>query len=190
MFCPHLAKIPSNEEIATDPQEKFEGGFYRANCHPLVWVKKADKLAEAADLLWEAFEQRNPRWTTSIHHDSDMAAISIMLSGCAIEVLLKAIIISSNPDNFKSGLPASLTKHYLLKLSEEAKVKRENGDHNALEELERFIIYAGRYPIPKTPDPTNPTYLLTMPLWVHGVAKEMLVRWKAEFDKRNSEIRK
>ena len=74
-----------------------------------------------------------------------------MLTGFALENLIKANLIGDNPDLIKEGkLDKSIGSHNIIRLCEMIKdFELKVPEHDLLELLKEAIPYWGRYPIPK-----------------------------------------
>ena len=76
--------------------------------------------------------------------------IDVMLFGLSVELLIKAILIAQNPDFVtKDGLDDKIAKHNLLALIETANIEIDKEERKILRDLQQYIEWMGRYPIPK-----------------------------------------
>jgi hypothetical protein len=154
--------------------------FEAAALHPYAWKSKARDLLYVADKLFRAYKAANEReWARSYdalklkssgghilkgqeledHLDVTAgSAIYLLLTGYAIENLIKGIIYSKTPsmleeDDKNLRLKKSLVNHQLANLYVEAGLatSRDTIDHDTkelLDYLEEFITWRGRYNLP------------------------------------------
>ena len=135
--------------------------------NPRLWLEKADKLLEAAEVLkpilrdyWDvartnAKEERyskegpSPQKTPSELHDPYFILISY-----ALEDLLKALIILDLSEEIREQfgqtgrLPSLIRGHDLVRLSKRANVKIDIIEEDTLTRLSRLSKWKSRYPVP------------------------------------------
>lgn len=113
-------------------------------CH---WQKKADSLLSAATVLRKhSGTRRRAHWGTLWPE--------LMLWGCAVEALLKALrlrkaIASRDPELllFREGRLQAKT-HNLVELAHRAGFPLDEFQQKLLEQLTKAIKHGGRYPVP------------------------------------------
>jgi hypothetical protein len=70
--------------------------------------------------------------------------------GLSLELLIKAILIAQNPYYItKEGLNDKISRHELIDLLAIAGIKLSRDERNLVKVLEHYILWIGRYPIPK-----------------------------------------
>jgi hypothetical protein len=117
---------------------------------PWLWQSKGHHTA--AKVQWEASKRPGIARGIGVFH----SAIALMLAGFAVETLLKMVLIGAHFRTAK--FPASYTKlkqcippiHDLRKLAESSRVRINESDRRVLDDLTTFVVWAGRYPLPKT----------------------------------------
>jgi hypothetical protein len=138
--------------------------------NPSAWLSSADSLHRAAQLLWtqsledlEALRHRLGNIQSSLEvaellPPPNTVAPGLMLSGLAIENLLKGLAVARDADLrsriavTKHLLPPELTSHLSVKLASLALVELSPAERTLLERLATFIDWGGRYPVPKRPE--------------------------------------
>jgi hypothetical protein len=77
---------------------------------------------------------------------------ALMLSGLALENLLKAIIVSRDGASFSDDrLPKELDDHNLGRPLSRSRVDLSDFERHLAERLHHAVMWSGRYPIPKSP---------------------------------------
>ena len=147
--------------IAMNESEQFNAlhEFIR-NAGPDGWMDYADELKEAANLLWDQADQGRMLGIASNSlqgqtHRIDKPSVSrtfILLSGLALENILKGLAVSQSPGLISSGeLDGKIKTHKLTDL-----VDLCNGLTLSPEDLQicriaqEAIPYWGRYPVPRS----------------------------------------
>lgn len=114
---------------------------------PLLWLEQSRALHRAAVALMA--QDQGPSVRRLVR-----APIALMLGGFAVEVLFKMVIVGNycdehgvawNSRKAKEFVPAV---HGLQKLLGSAKLRTSKADRETLGHLERYAVWAGRYPIP------------------------------------------
>jgi hypothetical protein len=135
--------------IAKNMPKHFANIKYDLACsEPYLWMRKAQEVRRAADVLWSQFTIELKAFSNG--EDSEepfFGDVAVMLYGLTIENLLKAGLAAkglaiSSKGNFgqKSHNLQSLSADFgLALLPEEAEL---------LERLQHFVEWVGRYPIP------------------------------------------
>lgn len=118
---------------------------------PEAWKSCAEDLLAAAAVLREH--------RTSIAHGDEAAPqawrthpCELMLSGMAIECLLKALWVKQGHDIVAGGKYVAVPgarDHDLVQLTVAVKVDLSDLETDLLRRLSHFLEYGGRYPVPK-----------------------------------------
>ncbi len=138
---PKKKKYP---ELAT--QQHF---FNAISKSPKTWMLQALYLKTAAVRLdvWNPQNKVPVMDITSELHQ--MFPMSRMLMGMSFEILLKAILISQGRPAGQDGqLDSVFNSHKLNGLASFVEFTRNNKERELFDELEEFIVWLGRYPIP------------------------------------------
>jgi len=147
--------------------------FQKSLNDPNQWKEKAFILKLAADLLFEKSVQAFKKWKELINskqmnfiiedwndkydhrygitRDMEFQEIYYLLMGYAFENLLKGTIISmmDKIEKSKEKLPDLLNSHNLNKLCQIANIYLDDPEALMLEDIEKYVLWEGRYPIPK-----------------------------------------
>jgi len=139
--------------------EKFyDEQFELRTLTPELWALNARRLKQAADILFEAYEQDLKDMTAGESplqlHNLELSGPATLLYGLALENILKAILLTTSPDAITDGKLRKWPKdgHDQILLAHEAKIKLTINEENILRRLSEFVRWAGRYPIPKSAD--------------------------------------
>ena len=127
---------------------------------PQHWLKTAEDLRCAYDVLWES--QDTP-CDSELGSDRAVVKTALMLLGFSLENLLKGIILDVKPE-MKEGsrLSKVILNHNLVELANLAGFRSESAALvDELTHLTQFAIYAGRYPVAK--DAKSETYQMWIP---------------------------
>ena len=118
---------------------------------PLWWHDKASDLYASAGVIWVCMkdEDRNHitkkiGFTEGFDLRAACPSVCYMLWGLSFELLLKSIIVVKK---IKIIPP---THHRLVDLAVDAKINLDNKEEGILKVLSAYILWAGKYPIPKT----------------------------------------
>jgi hypothetical protein len=131
-----------------DPEIEPESSFLRKRQLSIYWYNKSSDLRGSSAALWASMDE--PRSTSIVEElglgqgfSIRVAAFPVwlMISGMALELLYKAIIIAKRHE------PASI--HDLPRLAEQAQVPMTEKEIGLLRILSESIVWAGRYPVPK-----------------------------------------
>jgi len=124
--------------------------------HPIEWVQYATELFDSSEIL---YKERNSRILTKIDSNGEIiiqkSGISrsyFLLIGFSMENLMKAYLVSRNPNYVKSGkIDSSISSnHNLFELSQKLQFfEFSNSEIELLKTLSEGIPYWSRYPIPK-----------------------------------------
>lgn len=124
---------------------------------PDNWLSYAEELGDAAEVIWNcAGEVMAVECNTKIEGNIEInksfphARSYILLAGFALENILKAIIITRNPNLISSGqLHNPLKSHNLLDLAKSIiDIEFTDKENQVLKICQDAIPYWGRYPIP------------------------------------------
>jgi hypothetical protein len=123
---------------------------------PITWLINSLSLKRAANIIFnqclEDFEAKISSDPTDSKNEWPLTSIYMLLSGFALENLLKGIYIGRNPTFVMEGKLkkwSSKSGHELLDLAEKTKFELSEDETNLLERLTEFVVWAGKYPIPK-----------------------------------------
>lgn len=120
---------------------------------PGAWRFTAWKLKEAAELLRSAFSTSTSRDQSGESEDPgelrSLSSVYRMLLGFSFENMLKGIIIAK-----KSALDISklTSSHDIATLIRRANLELPEEDVNLLDRLTPFVLWGGRYPMPRKQD--------------------------------------
>ena len=127
-------------------------------CDPQCWQEKADHLKQVSSLLRPKVQEY---WSAPIDNRDDkehFVSMRLMICACAIENLLKGILIAENQEEVKSEihstgrLPKRFATHNLRRLAKMANVRfvpEENTE--LLDRLARAAEWHAKYPAPLVP---------------------------------------
>jgi hypothetical protein len=115
------------------------------------WQRMAEALKSAAKAVADAWAQRRQERVESGLFDladfADEPLVAMLLAGLALENLAKGLVIR------REGLSGrglgSLDKHETLSYLTRAKVRLSNSERKLVRRLEAYVLWAGRYPVPK-----------------------------------------
>jgi hypothetical protein len=136
--------------------------YFRSNLlDPMSWVRKADELREAAELLRPVLEVRwkeareDPSWAFSAAAKPlGLNGVWLMLMGFAIENLSKACLIRALSEAQReeversSELPKHLRSHDLISLVQAAGLAIDSHEEGELKRMSEAATFFGRYPMP------------------------------------------
>ncbi len=126
---------------------------------PKHWIDLAEQLLNAARELEPTVAQY---WedVIAVHRDRkesvslpDYRGVHFMLVAYALENLLKAAIVKSDPAKYRSEassqqLPRDLKGHSLIDLAKRAGLKADVAEEGLFLRLTRNSVWSGRYPVP------------------------------------------
>lgn len=133
--------------------------------NPGAWIGVADRLKRSAEVLMDAhhatwsrlLEAQGGRPFTAAYAASDQSdlisqtfwhnAASVMLSGFALENLLKGILVTRDPTRVGSAEKLFNWDHDLIRLSADAKVALTPAQKRVMGRLTDYTTWAGRYPV-------------------------------------------
>jgi hypothetical protein len=138
-------------------------GFSGIQQNPASWVGVADNLHESARVIWQAYsaewELTEQFWNRPLNSQIAppskerlaLFQVGLMLLGFAMENLLKALLLAQDSSIVADGKlkwPGK-TGHELGELAEAAGLTLNAGEGQILDNLKEFVLWAGRYPLPK-----------------------------------------
>ena len=123
--------------------------------NPYEWLEAARRLKISADIIFSQLKQLELSHPSKpVERQKQWAFIEsyMMLSGFALENLLKGIYVAENPDKInleKIDLGSwGYGGHALVDLNKSIPVEFNQSQKDLLKELQNFTIWAGRYPLP------------------------------------------
>ncbi len=147
--------------MATCPNIKNPQWRFEQLGSPAGWLRQADLLKESADTLlrhgrelWESIGKQAQPGDTVPSLSIDQSVL-MYLYALVIENVVKGIIVARNPVKLESGkLAWSRDGHRLRELFADAGIpfKDKYQEQLICEQLQSFLDWAGRYPIPKDKD--------------------------------------
>lgn len=127
--------------------------------NPVAWLGSAHRLKRAASVLraqWKADLLELYRQMPSGKFPESVGGPMMLLGAFAIENLVKGLLIARDPNAVagRSDMPEQLVhgasaRHLSVQLCEEAGVSLSGSEEDAVRRLEIFLMWAGRYPVPK-----------------------------------------
>jgi hypothetical protein len=134
------------------PPALWQQAFESTGNNPLSWRHSAENLLTGARAV-----RKEVRDFGRMMHS--LAAVEALLLGFAIECLLKAIYINGGNTLVKQGKYVHVRNaadHDLIQLAAAAGVSLTTTERRVLRKLTPFILFAGRYPIPKEANSMKP----------------------------------
>jgi hypothetical protein len=138
---------------------------------PGSWVTHADRLFRSAEVLWQPLqrlldmEARAIANGTLMRDDTDYRIEDwyhihayLLVAGSALEAMLKAAAIQAklNTGGFDAVLGPGrelqrwLTTHNLVAIASHAGIELTDVEREQLRRLEKYVVWAGPYPVPKS----------------------------------------
>jgi len=143
-----------NQQICECELEEYYRGKWEVLAKdPQVWLRSAQNLKTATDALRKSLwpKDRKRFGTKAAAADFIYGPVYMLLSGLAIETLLKGIIIAKNPKLVKQQkLSNELTHHKLIELYNKACLVKSRSRNDLLSRLQNYVENFGRYPVTKT----------------------------------------
>ncbi len=126
--------------------------FQRQGQIPLAWLNKSTDLRASAAALWASIDTETSKSVVArfdlglgfgrgFRMSVAVPGVFHMLCGLSLELLYKAIIVSTG-DSAPKG-------HNLSQLAQRAGIVVSKEDRGLLEILTEYIVWAGRYPVPQ-----------------------------------------
>jgi len=148
--------MAKRSSIERAPTERFRRMFREGGGDPSSWLYNAEALIRAARSLlpmMDADHRKLADPTVTTGFEAPIAPIYMLLVGLAIENLLKGIYVARNPTTCSSDrLPRELTQHKTIEFCERLGLSISQAEGLLLERIETFVVWAGRYPIPRSLD--------------------------------------
>jgi hypothetical protein len=126
---------------------------------PRQWISCGENLLAAASMFESQLREYWGKTTTERKSREKFLRANMMLAAFALENVLKALIVQEHRDELatefdrKKELPHILKTHDLCRLAERARLRlAEDGTSALLQRLTRYSVWAGRYPVPLSPD--------------------------------------
>lgn len=151
------------DEYSIEENEKFRKSDYEHKATwQINWDASAGILKRAADLLLDAYHFKcaeldshpGPHMSAEgvegwmEHYDTALMRVHYMLIGYSIEDLIKGIIMSKHSKSLTDGLE-KIIGHNTRELLRGDGITEFKVYDDILEELEKYVTWKGRYPIPK-----------------------------------------
>jgi LAO/AO transport system kinase len=161
------ADLVSRPPSRSRPREPI---FAEIAADPLFWFWAADDLLSAAEALkplveayWQlehrrAKRRQEGRGLVAFSYVPDPRGIYFMLVGYALENLCKGELIQRGKIDVetvaleKGELPKEMTSHNLTVLLQRLGFQLDQQDALLVKRLERSVVWAARYPVPKSTD--------------------------------------
>jgi hypothetical protein len=117
---------------------------------PKAWLCYAENLKHAADVLrdncWP--RQRKSDDLIAARNDLFYGPVYMLLSGLAIETLIKGIMVAIDPHLIEQQKQnAKITGHKLVELFRETEITECKNDTDLLSRLQNYVENFGRYPV-------------------------------------------
>lgn len=132
----------------------WEWAFTQSGENPSAWYHSARELLTAADAVKEDVVDFGDSGMDTL------AAVQAMLVGLAIESTLKGLWIEKTGDSLvkdgKYSRPKGVGGHDLVQWADAASVELCPTERYLLRRLSTFVVWAGRYPIPRTEGEMKP----------------------------------
>ncbi len=120
--------------------------------NPEAWLCYAERLKHAADVLRDNCWPRNRAYNV---HDAAVGdhcygPVYMLISGFAMEGLIKGIMIAVNPNLVEQQrLSKKMLGHDLIELFKGTRIRGHKNDTDLLLRLQNYIENFGRYPVTK-----------------------------------------
>jgi hypothetical protein len=140
------------------PNLQGRADYEGAAREPALWVGNALTLSRAAQLILPTALDaltRDRGGGGSEHRDAFLFGPYMLLSGMAVENLLKAIHLQRHPELVQDGRivprawPGAPHGHDLVALMREVSASLATEHRDLLTRLTTFVLWGGRYPVPK-----------------------------------------
>lgn len=148
-------------------QNPWDFSFHLAGRSADVWLMRSYRLQRAAEVMWRQ-ATRDMNRLAAMGPDLRVpwgpeatGQAAMMLSGLSIEVLIKALIIQRSGWRVHAGVlqpwgKRSKHDHDLARLFRVAGEPLSAEEKDLADRLTKFVLWAGRYPMPKTVDEMRP----------------------------------
>lgn len=153
---------PGSPEMLESWRRTLASGTRR----PILWAVTAAELKRAHDVLWDAHVSASATFMSRLTRevaareaghpvpwapdDVELLGPAMMLAGLSIENLAKGAFIAKHPEQVgPEGLePWPRSGHGICDLLASAGVALEPEEVELVSRLEKFALWAGRYPVP------------------------------------------
>jgi hypothetical protein len=116
------------------------------------WHRMAESLKLSATAVAEAWDRRRceqfQRGRLDLSDLADEPMVAMLLAGLALENLAKGLVIRREGLD-GAALPKGLSKHETRRYLDRAKVDLSTAEQKLVSRLEAYVVWAGRYPVPK-----------------------------------------
>jgi hypothetical protein len=130
----------------------FQAMRERTVSEPTAWQMTADSLLRAARQICQLVvsDHSQPQASVGTPVQPNLVPVYMMFMGLAIENLAKAIFVArEHYFGQENSKPESLG-HKLLDLFDRIQFEVNEAEYFLVERLEIFVVWAGRYPVPKS----------------------------------------
>jgi hypothetical protein len=180
----HISKITRDLGWVSWEDEDTPEDVQRFNAigkNPMWWAIQSLNLNVAAELLMKHGPSMGKQQGMEGQPVSVLEPTALMLGGYAIENLLKALFVADHVAQngsvvmSKRAVEFVVKSHDLHMLVTRTKLRTNKSDRDILKQLQKFVLWGGRYPIPLEAD----GYFLpaffdraigSAPLWIRYVA--------------------
>jgi len=167
---------------------------------PPAWWLAARRLMRAAEVLWRAHDAdlskiREGQVETHKLENLELGLAWMLLTGLALENLVKAVLLKREPELAKPGrMPEWPGKgagkgHDLAQLFDRAGVPLSAPERDFMDRLTEFILWRGRYPVPHVAERLMPREAVPgggtpylMPANDHRLATQLFAHLSAILD--------
>jgi hypothetical protein len=138
------------ENKLEDDEHFYRQSWLQTARTPEAWLCSAERLKHAADVLRENCWPRN---RTDHNHDAAFSdhcygPVYMLISGLAIESVIKGIIIATNPNLVEEQkMNGEILGHDLVQLFQKTGILKCNSDNDLLLRLQNYVENFGRYPV-------------------------------------------
>ncbi len=118
---------------------------------PAAWALTAFGHKRAAEVIWAACGEDG---ASGIGEDAALGAAYMLLTGYALENVIKALLLIKRPELCKPGRAPRWPGggHNLPKLFDEGDVRLSSDERQLLDRLRAFVVWRGRYPMLTKPE--------------------------------------
>ena len=137
--------------------------YYDQLWHPDSWAINADNLRHAAEMLFRLHSASRAEDGEPIHElDTELDGPATLLLGYAMENAIKGLLIKEKrmASVGAKTKPHGWNAHSLVELINQTSVTLDKGDELVLGNLTAFIVWAGKYPVSKTPEANAKGFIL------------------------------
>lgn len=137
--------------------------YYDHLWHPDSWAINADNLRHAAEMLFRLHSASRAEDGEPIHElDTELDGPATLLLGYAVENAIKGLLIKEL-GLVSVGVEKKVrgwNQHSLVELIKQTSVTLDKGDELVLGNLAAFVVWAGKYPVAKTPKAKSNGFIL------------------------------